>query len=290
MTTSYTGIDVAGTVLRALLAQQGHEEPSRREARAIDIVAAFGLRDEGRDWYVQASSGGEYRIRRGDCPCPDARGGQRCKHLLTVDLLDQYARELARRLGRDEWDGTVDHARTLHEDYLALLQAAAGYRPPPEGLLTAFSLEAIGDDAWQAQRQARFRGQMYRPGRLRDLHPERPWVAALNGLDVRYEFARGFLRGKVDYRDADKRGSRSDRIAATVRHNRARGKHGVEAMSKIVMELWQRNWSAERIAKELGMEADEVLRLRQVTGLAELFANREFSEAWDVVPRGRADG
>ncbi|NBW12259.1 MAG: hypothetical protein EBR82_29935 [Caulobacteraceae bacterium] len=79
------------------------------------------------------------------------------------------------------------------------------------------------------------------------------------------------------------REERNNRIASTIRHNRARGKHGVEAMSQIVMELTRRNWSEERIAKELGMDADEVLRLRQVTGLAEMFKHREFSEAWETV-------
>lgn len=78
------------------------------------------------------------------------------------------------------------------------------------------------------------------------------------------------------------RGGKSDRIAATIRHNRARGKHVVSAMSDIVVELSKRNWSDSRIAKELGMEPDEVLRLKQVGGLAELFMDREFSEAWDI--------
>lgn len=77
------------------------------------------------------------------------------------------------------------------------------------------------------------------------------------------------------------REERSDRIAATIRHNRARGKHQVEAMSDIVQELSRRNWSEEKIGRELGMEPDEVLRLKQITGLAELFADREFSEAWE---------
>jgi ParB-like chromosome segregation protein Spo0J len=80
----------------------------------------------------------------------------------------------------------------------------------------------------------------------------------------------------------DERTSKEDRIAATIRHNRARGKHSVDAMSDIVLDLSRRNWSEEKIAKELGMEPDEVLRLKQITGLAELFADREFSEAWDV--------
>jgi len=75
---------------------------------------------------------------------------------------------------------------------------------------------------------------------------------------------------------------KSDRIASTIRHNRARGKHKVDAMSDIVIELTRRNWSDEKIAKNLGMDADEVLRLRQITGLADAFKNQDFSEAWEV--------
>lgn len=78
------------------------------------------------------------------------------------------------------------------------------------------------------------------------------------------------------------REGRSDRIASTIRHNRARGKHQVQAMSEIVQELSRRNWSDAKIARELGMDADEVLRLKQISGLAEMFADREFSEAWEV--------
>lgn len=77
------------------------------------------------------------------------------------------------------------------------------------------------------------------------------------------------------------RQDRSDRIAATIRHNRARGKHKVDAMSDIVVELKRRNWNDEKIGRELGMEPDEVLRLSQISGLAEMFADREFSEAWE---------
>jgi ParB-like chromosome segregation protein Spo0J len=75
---------------------------------------------------------------------------------------------------------------------------------------------------------------------------------------------------------------RGDRIAATIRHNRARGKHQVEAMSDIVVELKRRNWSDEKIGDELGMDPDEVLRLSQISGLAEMFKDREFSEAWEA--------
>lgn len=78
------------------------------------------------------------------------------------------------------------------------------------------------------------------------------------------------------------RSAKEDRIASTIRHNRARGKHAVDAMSDIVVELSRRNWSDSKIARELGMDADEVLRLKQVSGLAEIFADREFSEAWEA--------
>lgn len=79
------------------------------------------------------------------------------------------------------------------------------------------------------------------------------------------------------------REARNDRIASTIRHNRARGKHRIDAMSDIVVELKRRNWSEDRIGRELGMEPDEVLRLCQMSGLAELFSDDEFSASWDVV-------
>ena len=75
--------------------------------------------------------------------------------------------------------------------------------------------------------------------------------------------------------------SRSDRMASTIRHNRARGKHNVTAMSDIVTELKNRNWKNARIAKELGMDEDEVLRLCQITGLETLFQDRDFSRSWE---------
>jgi ParB-like chromosome segregation protein Spo0J len=74
---------------------------------------------------------------------------------------------------------------------------------------------------------------------------------------------------------------RGDRMAATIRHNRARGKHRVDAMAEIVVDLKRRNWSDEKIGRDLGMDPDEVLRLTQITGLAEMFADRDFSLAWE---------
>ena len=71
-------------------------------------------------------------------------------------------------------------------------------------------------------------------------------------------------------------------MAATIRHNRARGRHQIPAMSAIVHELANLGWSDAKISQELGMDADEVLRLKQINGLAELFGDRQFSQAWPV--------
>lgn len=83
----------------------------------------------------------------------------------------------------------------------------------------------------------------------------------------------------VTIRDSQK--GKADRIASTIRHNRARGKHRIESMSEIVVDLKRRNWSSEKISKELGMDSDEVLRLSQISGLVEMFGNKEFSMAWE---------
>ena len=113
-----------------------------------------------------------------------------------------------------------------------------------------------------------------------------------------YEVVDGFHRNRVGKEYADikerihgylpvvvinnEREDKGDRIASTIRHNRARGKHSVDGMSEIVVELKRRNWSDAKIARELGMDQDEVLRLTQITGLAEMFADKDFSRAWEV--------
>lgn len=123
-------------------------------------------------------------------------------------------------------------------------------------------------------------------------------IVSMPDPDGRYEVIDGFHRHRVGKECEDiqsrvhgylplvqirqSQQNRNDRMAATIRHNRARGKHKVESMSEIVVELKRRFWSDEKIASELGMEPDEVLRLQQVTGLSGLFGDREFSEAWEA--------
>ncbi len=73
----------------------------------------------------------------------------------------------------------------------------------------------------------------------------------------------------------------SNRMASTIRHNRARGSHSIELMSNIVAELTRAGMSDAWILKHVGMDKDELLRLKQITGLADLFKDKEFSEAWN---------
>lgn len=72
-----------------------------------------------------------------------------------------------------------------------------------------------------------------------------------------------------------------DRMASTIRHNRARGTHNVDLMSNIVGELHELGKTDAWIMKHLGMDADEVLRLKQISGLANLFKDKEFSKSWE---------
>lgn len=79
----------------------------------------------------------------------------------------------------------------------------------------------------------------------------------------------------------NERTGRDDRIASTIRHNRARGVHGIKPMTDVVAELIVLGLNDVEIAKELGMDADEVLRFKQVKGLPSLFEQHEYSRSWE---------
>ena len=92
-----------------------------------------------------------------------------------------------------------------------------------------------------------------------------------------YEREKGMLPVSVINKTIDQR------MASTIRHNRARGSHGVDLMSNIVKELHELGRSDSWISKHLGMDKDEILRLKQITGLAELFKDVDFGKAWKPV-------
>ena len=72
-----------------------------------------------------------------------------------------------------------------------------------------------------------------------------------------------------------------ERIASTIRHNRSRGKHQIEPMVDIVASLFKKGWNDTEIGRNLGMDIDEVLRLKQASGLPELFKDHEYSKSWE---------
>lgn len=109
-----------------------------------------------------------------------------------------------------------------------------------------------------------------------------------------YEVVDGFHRNRIgkEYADIHKRihgylpvvvidKPMDERMGSTIRHNRARGTHQIRSMSDIVIELSRDGWEEEQICAKLGMELDEVIRLKQISGLKEAFQNHDFSKSWD---------
>jgi len=120
-----------------------------------------------------------------------------------------------------------------------------------------------------------------------------PIVCYYHEKDDMYEIVDGFHRYRImlEHKDIFERENGclpvsvidkpiTDRIASTIRHNRARGSHDIELMSNIVAELVETGMSDAWISKHLGMDVDELLRLKQITGLAALFKDLEFSRSW----------
>lgn len=121
-----------------------------------------------------------------------------------------------------------------------------------------------------------------------------PIVCYYHTEDDMYEIVDGFHRYTVmlKYKDIyEREGGHlpvsvidkpiSERMASTIRHNRARGSHDIDLMSNIVAELVEMGKSDSWIAKKLGMDVEEILRLKQITGLADLFKDQEFSQSWE---------
>lgn len=196
------------------------------------------------------------------------------KHIATLPLAERVA--------------AINEARTL-------LHEASPFSAEPVDLVLWVPAESVAGNDYNPNRVAPPEMRLLERSILADGYTQPIVTMPLPG--EREEVVDGFHRNRVGKESTGvrervhgylpvthiraERAEKSDRIAATIRHNRARGKHVVNAMSDIVMDLVRRNWSDEKISRELGMDADEVLRLKQVTGLAELFGDREFSKAWN---------
>jgi ParB-like chromosome segregation protein Spo0J len=118
-------------------------------------------------------------------------------------------------------------------------------------------------------------------------------IVAYKKEDNKYEIVDGFHRNRVgkEHDDIKQRlhgylpitiidKPLDERMGSTIRHNRARGSHQIRSMSDIVVDLSNEGWTDKKISEKLGMEMDEVLRLKQITGLKEAFSNHEFSKSW----------
>lgn len=121
-----------------------------------------------------------------------------------------------------------------------------------------------------------------------------PIVCYYNADEDIYEIVDGFHRYSImrEHKDIYERENGmmpvsvidkpiSERMASTIRHNRARGSHDVDLMSNIIAELHTLGKSDAWISKHLGMDLDEIIRLKQVTGLADLFRTNEFGRSWE---------
>lgn len=109
-----------------------------------------------------------------------------------------------------------------------------------------------------------------------------------------YEVVDGFHRNRIgkEYKDINQRlngylpvvvidKALDERMGSTVRHNRARGSHRIRSMSDIVLDLTRSGWTDDEICQKIGMELDEVIRLKQITGLKDAFQNHVFSKSWE---------
>jgi ParB-like nuclease family protein len=119
-------------------------------------------------------------------------------------------------------------------------------------------------------------------------------IVAYQLSPTKYEIVDGFHRNRVgkEYLDIKEQVKGhlplsiidkplDERMGSTIRHNRARGTHQIRPMSDIVLDLVKEGWTDEKICQKLGMDRDEVLRLKQISGLKEAFANHEFSKSWE---------
>lgn len=204
-----------------------------------------------------------------------------------IDLIQKWA-DVVRDLPDDKRIAAINEAR-------ALIHSVSPFQSEPVDFVRWIACDSVEANDYNPNSVAPPEMKLLELSILEDGYTQ-PIVAWNRG--DKYEVVDGFHRnrvgrecGKVSDRikgylplaviNAEK-SDRGSRIASTIRHNRARGKHGVSPMSDIVVELKRRNWSNKKIGKHLGMDPDEILRLCQITGLAEMFSDSEFTEAWEA--------
>lgn len=217
----------------------------------------------------------------------DCSNGAKSDYRSAVDLAELCAEEIGDL-------SLPDQVQALNEIRL-ILHKASPFKTEPVDCVQWIMADDVGANDYNPNAVAPPEMELLRLSILEDGYTQ-PIVSWNNDGDI--EVIDGFHRTRVGKECKDvmerihgylpcavinkEREDRGDRIASTIRHNRARGKHKVDAMSEIVVELKRRNWSPKKIGKQLGMDQDEVLRLCQLSGLTEMFADKDFSEAWEA--------
>jgi hypothetical protein len=221
------------------------------------------------------------------------RRGTSTEHNQVKDLLAQRGIDIARMLRTLPLDDQVEALnsirRTLHE--------ASPFVNEPVDLVIWERKDNVVSNDYNPNKVAPPEMELLEVSIINDGYTQ-PIVTWNNKEKGKTEVIDGFHRNRVgkESKIVSKRikgylpvvdirkeqSNKNDRIASTIRHNRERGKHQVDAMSSIVIELKNRNWRNARIAKELGMDEEEVLRLCQISGLEDLFTDKDFSNAWEA--------
>lgn len=210
----------------------------------------------------------------------------------TTDQLDALRNILAPLLTEGDFSDRVSSLNAIRR----LVSELSPFSAEPVDLVQWISVDQVEANDYNPNQVAPPEMELLRTSIMADGYTQ-PIVA--NQEDGRHVVVDGFHRNRVgrecdDVKDRIKgylpvvqirndRVDKGDRMASTIRHNRARGKHQVVSMSRIVLDLKRRGWSDGKVSKELGMDPDEVLRLTQIEGLAQAFADRDFSQSWEAV-------
>lgn len=198
--------------------------------------------------------------------------------------------------------GLAEHIETVLEqfpDRMAGIQAIREYlhsispvKSQPVDFVRWVPLEKVRSNTYNPNSVASVEMRLLYTSILHDGYTQ-PTVTVYDSETDMYEIVDGFHRYYTCANNADIRERNrgmlpivvldkpiNDRMASTVRHNRARGKHSITGMANMVFEMLENGWEDADICNELGMEAEELVRLKHITGFSKLFADVEYRKAW----------
>jgi ParB-like chromosome segregation protein Spo0J len=219
-----------------------------------------------------------------------------------MDMLKEIisqGQELQKKLEALDEDARIEAINELKK----MLHAVSPFKAEPVDCVVWVKNESVEGNAWNPNRVAPPEMELLETSIAEDgyTQPLVTWIKEDQTREVVDGFHRNLV-GKTSDRVQqrvrgylpvatinDTHSQKSDRMASTIRHNRARGTHNIELMSTIVAELVEMGKGDRWICQHIGMSADELLRLKQITGVAALFANREFSDSWEADSEGLAE-